>query len=377
MSAALSALSLLLSAGLWACLRATQRHFRGAPAQACGTPMTLIRPVRGLDDAMPAAFESLVEADPRGVLQIVIALEDADDPAYGAARAFADAHPDRDVEVVLTGPPRGRMGKIHNMIEALPRAKNDRVLFSDADVRVTRALLADAARAFAAGADAVYGMPVHEAAPGLGGWWLLVAFNHAYGLPAALSARLGLLRSYAGAFCGFTRGALARVGGLEPFSHAIAEDLSLGLAGLRAGLRQELLREPCRLSETGTGAAAVLAHLVKWGRVIFWTWPAVWLLAPLGSPVLAALAAAGWAAARGEPLALPLAALAAAAASRALVGFLQDRFFGVRAAAWKYPSLALADLGALVLVPLGLRPTAVWRGTRYRLRLGGRAEVAR
>ncbi len=375
MSAALSGLALLGSAGLWVCLWATRRHFRGAPAGPCALPMTLIRPVRGRDDAMPAAFESLAQSDPGKTLQVLIALESDADPAWPAAVAFRDAHPDRDIEVVLTGPPRGRMGKIHNMIEALPLAKRDFVLFSDADVRVTRALLADAERAFRGGADAVYGMPVHDAAPGLGGWWLVVAFNHAYALPAALTARLGFLRSYAGAFWGIRRDALSRLGGLEPFSHAIAEDLSLGLAGAAAGLRQELLRAPCRLSETGTEAPRVFAHLAKWGAVIFWTWPALWLLAPLASPVLQALAAAAWAAARGDSLALPLSALAAAGASRVLVGFLQDRFFGVRAAAWKYPSLAVADLGALVLVPLGLRPTALWRGTRYRLRLGGRAEV--
>ena len=75
------------------------------------------------------------------------------------------------------------MGKVHNMIEALPRAKNGEVLFSDADTRISAPLLADAARAFVQGADAVYAMPYHAAAPGLGGMWYMIAFNHAFCVP--------------------------------------------------------------------------------------------------------------------------------------------------------------------------------------------------
>ncbi|MDE2510347.1 MAG: glycosyltransferase, partial [Elusimicrobia bacterium] len=162
--------------------------------------MTLIKPVKGLDDDMEEGFRSIVEADPSKSLQILIALETAEDPAYPFARAFADAHPDRDVEVVLTGPSGPRMGKIHNMIEAFPRARHDRVLFSDADVRITAALLSDTARAFDAGADAVYAMPYHAFVPGPGGWLFLVAFNYSFCVPVALSYRLGKLRSFAGAW---------------------------------------------------------------------------------------------------------------------------------------------------------------------------------
>src|SRR6185312_11075908 len=50
-----------------------------------------------------------------------------------------------------------------------------------------------AARAFADGADAVYAMPYHAAAPGLGGLWFMIAFNHAFCVPTALSEALGLL----------------------------------------------------------------------------------------------------------------------------------------------------------------------------------------
>ncbi|MDE2489987.1 MAG: glycosyltransferase, partial [Elusimicrobia bacterium] len=271
--------------------------------------MTMIKPVKGLDDEFEAGLESLVASDPLKVLQTIVAFESEDDPAVPVARAFAAAHPDRDVTVAIVGPSGPRMGKIHNMIEALPLAERRFVLFSDADVRATPALLAESARAFSAGADAVYAMPYHADAAGLGGWIFQVAFNHAFCLPVALSYRLGRLRSFAGAWMGYTKEALERVGGLSPFANVIAEDFSLGLAAARAGLRQELLREPVRVSETGTSPGEAFAHVAKWASVIFWSWPAPVLLAPWASPVLLALAALAWAAARGGPLAPALAAL--------------------------------------------------------------------
>ena len=338
--------------------------------------MTLIKPVRGLDDAMEASFRSIVAADPLRSLQVIIALESMEDPAYPVAYAFVAMHPDRDVTIVVTGPSGPRMGKIHNMIEALPRAKHRDVLFSDADACVTPALLADTARAFAEGADAVYAMPYHIAAPGIGGWGLMSAFNHAFCVPVALSYRFGQLRAFAGAWMGYTKDALALLGGLERFENAIADDLSMGLAAREIGLRQVLLRETVRLSETGTSPREVFAHIAKWSSIIFWTWPVVWAAAPLASSCLQALAALALALAFGRSLVLPLAAVVVALGSRILVGLIQDRTVGgVRLPAWRYLSLAFVDIGALAFVPLALRRTVRWRGKTYRLSMGGSAEV--
>src|SRR6185312_10722363 len=264
----------------------------------------------------------------------------------------------------------------HNMIEALPRAKHGDVLFSDADTCITAPLLADAARAFADGADAVYAMPYHAAAPGLGGLWFMIAFNHAFCVPTALSEALGLLHSFAGAFMGYRKDALARVGGLERFSNEIADDYAIGAAARALGLRQVLLREPVFVSETGTGTSESFWHIAKWSSIIFWSFPAGYALVVALNPVLQGWAAVLLAAAGGGSLGLPLAAVAAASLTRVLVGALQDRLVGgLRLPLWKYSALLIADLGALAFVPLALRRTVRWRGKVYRLSRGGRAEV--
>src|SRR5579885_372105 len=90
----------------WGLLRPSARRLAGF-----SSPLTMIKPIKGLDDELDANLESIVASDPEGRLQIVIAIESADDPAWPAARAFADRHPGRDIEVLRAGPSGDRMGK--------------------------------------------------------------------------------------------------------------------------------------------------------------------------------------------------------------------------------------------------------------------------
>ncbi len=338
--------------------------------------MTLIKPVKGVDDAMAEGFAAIVASDPLKTLQVLIAMESAEDLAYGVATAFRDAHLDRDITVLVTGPAGRRMGKAHNMIAAAAHAKNDILLFSDADTILSRALLAEAARAFKGGAGAVYGMPYHARAVDAGSWWFMLAFNHTFCIPAALMNQWGQLRAFAGAFMGYTRAALDKAGGLDVIGHKIADDFSLGLAARAAGVRQELLRVPVRVSETGTRPAEAFAHLSKWMSIIFWTYPAGWAVLPLFNAAILAAAALALEAARGDSTAAAGAALVAALTSRVIVAWLQDRLLAdYRLPLSAYWRLLFADAGALVLWPLGLRREVRWRGRRYLLFIGGRCEV--
>jgi ceramide glucosyltransferase len=239
--------------GLYASLAATIYHFRrdhAGPDEPL-LPMTLIKPVRGLDDGMRENFEAIAESDPEKALQVIIALESDADPAAAVARGFAASHPDRDILVLYTGPARGRTGKAHNMIEALSKAKHARVIFSDADIRTTPGLLRGTSRAFRDGCEAVFGLPYHVYVPNLGGWVFRVAFNHYFSVAAALSHYLGFFHFASGAWMAYTREVLERAGGLEPLARHISDDHAISDKVRRIGARQYLLHELVPVSETG------------------------------------------------------------------------------------------------------------------------------
>ena len=367
----------LLLLMLYASLAATLAHFGrrpGVPAELL--PMTLLRPVKGLDDAIERNFDSLVESDPEGRLQILIAMESAEDPAYGPACAFAARHPGRDIEVVLTGPPGDRMGKAHNMIEAAPRAKHDLLIFSDADTRATGRLLQETSDAFRRGCDAVYGLPYHAPAGGVGGLWFMLAFNHFFCVSAALAYLFGQYRFCAGAWMGYTRSALQRAGGLERFSHEIADDYALGRAAAKSGARVGLLREPVLVSETGTGLGETYRHLRKWCVMGRWIMPAAYAAMPfLGLGTAAFLLWAMSASWRIHQEAYrDLARLALV--SRVVAGLIQDLAIARRLMPLPaYLALFAADVGSLFVWASGFRRRIEWRGTTYRIHPGGRAEV--
>lgn len=381
MSALITALACLVGlmiAGLYAALVASLYHFRGAapaPSEPL-PPMTLIKPVRGLDDGMRENFEAIVESDPGGVIQVLIALESSDDEAAPVVRAFKAQHPERDIQILYTGPAKGRMGKIHNMIEALPHAKHPRVIFSDADIRTTPGLVRGTARAFQDGYEAIFGLPYHVYVPDLGGWMFRVAFNHNFSVAAALGHYAGHFHFAAGAWMAYTKDVLERAGGLEPFAHVIADDFAISDKVRRVGARQYLLHELVPVSETGTGAVEAFVHLAKWCSIIRWSLPGIYFALPLLNPGVQALALVLCCELTGDRVWLGRGLMLGFLASRSLAAFLQDRVAArLKLPLWEYLTLFVIDLGYIPFWLCGLRKKIKWRGVVYRLHTGGIAEV--
>ena len=375
---ALAWLVVFMILALYASVAASVYHFRrgrAGPGEPL-LPMTLIKPVRGLDDGMRENFEAIADSDPAKSLQVIIALESDADPAAALVRAFAAAHPDRDILVLYTGPARGRTGKAHNMIEALSKAKHARVIFSDADIRTTPGLLRGTSRAFREGYEMVFGLPYHVYVPSVGGWVFRVAFNHYFSVAAALSHYLGLFHFASGAWMAYTREALERAGGLEPLARHISDDFAISDKVRRIGGRQYLLHELVPVSETGTTVSKAFWHLVKWCRITHSTVPGIYFALAFLNPGLVAVSLWLLCEVSHDRPWLGRGLLAAFLISRSLTGFLQDRLVArVSLPLWEYPTLVVIDLGYLLFWVFGLRRRIAWRGVRYRLHPGGIAEV--
>jgi ceramide glucosyltransferase len=367
----------VLTAGLWACLAASVRLFRRGerPAPAL-EPMSLIKPLKGLDEGLEALLDSIAASDPEGKVQVVFAVESESDPAHSAAQSFAARHPRRDTVVAVTGPSRGRMGKAHNMIEALPRARHGRVVFSDSDVETTPELLAETSRAFGEGYEAVFAVPRQKRGPRVQDVLFEIAMNHSFALTAPLGWRFVGFSHCAGAWMGYTRPLLERLGGLEPIAHQIADDFALSQRAARAGARGTLLAAPVIVAESDATALETLRHLVKWSRIIRWSLPVFYVALPLLNIAFMSAAALALAYAGGGPARLAWGAAGAAFLSRGAVALLHDRLVGEGALPWPwYAALAFTDVGALAFWLAGFRREIRWRGVRYRLSWGGRAEV--
>lgn len=371
----LSLISASVAASQWLDLRAALAHFRGAATGPCRTPMTLIRPVRGLDDFLADGLRALAEADSEKSLQIIVAMESSDDPAYPVVDAFRAAHPERDILLLLTGTAGRRTGVMHNKIEALKKAKHPFVLFSDADASVSRALLAEAERAFLGGAPAVAAAAFHAAPRCEGDWCFLVIHNHGFAASAASRYRGGGAPYCSGAFMGFTRETLERVGGLEPFARCLADDMVLASAVHRLGLRQELVRAPVFVRENGSAVPAAFARWARWSALNFRANPLSWAVSLLLNATVLACAAGGFALVQGRGSFAAAAALGFALFTRVAVAAAQDRALAYRLPLAGYARLLLADAAMAAVWPFAVRPGYDFRGRRYRLAFGWRCEA--
>lgn len=332
-------------------------------------PMTVIRPLKGLDEGLEDNLRSLVDADPDGALELLFAIESESDPAYPVAKRVADSAPGGRARVLVTGPSGERMGKAHNMIEALRHATKDVVVFSDSDARVDRAVLVETSRAFDQGADAVAGLPDASRAKGLGDVLVCLCFNHYFDGIGILASRLGLATLFSGTWMGLRRELLERVGGLEQFARHAADDFALADAARRAGARAVVLPRLVELNERGGSLGEAALHVLKWTRIVRATAPWSYLALPLATPLpLAAAAIFAW-----PESASPALGLAALSAMRIGCAWAFDaRGAGARFPLWGYLSLPLLDLAFIGLWVAGLLgDTIEWRGRRYRVLKGG------
>lgn len=121
--------------GMLAALRFTGRVRAVEPAEPF-PGLTLLKPIKGLEDGLRENLESFYAQRYPGPLQIVFASAHAGDPGVAVAREVAAAHPELPTRFVLAREDFGLNPKVGNLRAALLAAEHDLVLQSDANVRL-------------------------------------------------------------------------------------------------------------------------------------------------------------------------------------------------------------------------------------------------
>ena len=125
-------------------LWATRRHLREEPSVAPADtlpPVSLLKPLKGLEDALEENLESFFLQDYPAGFEIVFATTEDDDPAIGIAKRVAARHPQVPVRFVLSDDAFGLNPKVSNLAGAVEAARYDLIHQSDANVRVPASYL--------------------------------------------------------------------------------------------------------------------------------------------------------------------------------------------------------------------------------------------
>lgn len=342
---------------------------RPVPSGEFLPPVTIIKPVKGLDADAYENFASFCRQD-YPEFQLIFALASASDPVLPVIRRLQADFPRSAPEIVISGVGHGANGKVGNLINAFASARHDIIVITDSDVRVGPGYLRATIAPFAEPKVGLVTNLYRSAGGGLAAAVEALGFTTEM-IPNVLAARQLEGLSFAlGASMACRRAALLQIGGFPALVEYLADDYQLGNRIARAGWQLELSPEFVECHSRGETLRQVLSRQLRWCRTMRVSRPGGYLLSGLTQPfwgVVALLLSAGMSA--GALSATALLFLCRAMASlqfsrRYVRDNLLPRYL------WLLP---LRD--ALYSVCWGLSflgRSISWRGESFRLEPGGR-----
>ncbi len=372
----LGAVSLLLSLASHGSAHWALR--RGGRKRGPTPPLSVLKPLRGLDEGLEQNLRSLAEQDYPSY-EILFAAEDPDDPALHVAWRIKRAHPHVPMRVVVSDDCGAANPKVRNLIAMTKLARHDHVVVSDSNVRVGP----DYLRAMAAEtADPRVGI-VSSILAGTGeesvGALLENAHLNSFIL-AAVCAGAGIARHpcVIGKSMLMRKSDLATLGGWESLRDILAEDYVIGHRFKAAGFRVALSAYAVSTMNGHWSVRRFLARHLRWNQMRRRVAPLAYLFEPLLHPVpwlivlilIAVVAHDGSVVSCQAIVLVSLGGIVLKALSDHLLARrLRGHGFGWATLAW----MPVKDVLALGLWFIGgFRRVVTWRGHRMRIGSGSR-----
>lgn len=335
------------------------RSYRRQPRARCNEPVSILKPLRGVDLGLEENLRSFFRLDHRPGFQLVLAVQDTADPAHALCERLIAEYPGVDAQIVITGAPEWHNAKVWQMHQAWGALKHSLIVTSDSDIRVESGFLLGLEPQFD-----VATCP-YRAIGGPSVWSRLEALGmNTEFLAGLLTARLlEGVRFAVGPTMFVRRGVIEQIGGWRELSEYLAEDFVIGQRAAEKGYRVGLSRQIVEHRIGSEEMSANLRHRLRWYRSTRRSRPAGYVgqLFTMPLPLLLMLAAAApnwwWMSA----IALTLRLAVAEAASRTVGATLS------------YRDLLVQDLLSFTFWCAGfLGRTIEWRGRTYILNDDGR-----
>ncbi len=279
-------------------------------------PVTVVKPLHGDEWGLLRNLSGFCQQDYPGPVQFLFGANDPEDPALETIERLRRMHPGASITVVADSRLHGPNRKVSNIINMLPLARNDVLVFADSDVGVgpdyLRRVVGELQRPGVGLVTCLY-----RGQPDPGFWPRLsaMATNYQFLPSVVMGLALGRARPCFGQTIAMRRETLERIGGFAPFVHHLAEDHAIGeavrLTGARVAIPPFAISHAC----AETSFSKLVAHELRWGRTI----RAVDPVGHLGSALI-------------HPLAF------------AVLALLLSRF-----AAWSWPLVVVALIARLAL----------------------------
>jgi ceramide glucosyltransferase len=339
-------------------------------ATAAEPAVSILKPLCGLDDELATNLESVLKST--GVSsEVIISVADEEDPAVGIARTVTGRFPEVTSQLIIGNTESVDCVnlKVERLLAAESQARGEVLVISDSNVRmrpddlrktldsldspeigcVMNLFVGAGAETLGARLESLH--LLNHILPG-------TVLAHAFGIPVIIGKSIAVPRE-----------ALEKVGGLEAFSHRLAEDQCLGLALSEAGYQLVLSPVVVENVTVKRSVKEVFGRQVRWARIRYsfsrFTYAIEFLGVPFPLSLLASLIAAAF-----EPslLAPALFFTTGVLIFRIATTSILASITGARIRWTWLPLIALQDcIQFLVQLSPYLSSEVNWRGTRIRI----------
>jgi ceramide glucosyltransferase len=239
-------------------------------------PVSILKPVRGLDRDAYENFASLCRQD-YPEFEILFCVSDPQEPAMPVLLQLIRDFPARKIRVYVGADPLGASDKVNKLCRMAREAQNEILIVSDSDVRVEPGFLAAVAAAFAnpsvGGVTCLYRGLTDDTLPAN----LEALGNSADFAPGVVVAwMLGgkRLDFMLGAVMATTKKQLAEIGGFESLVDYFCDDYELGHRIANRGRRVELIRTPVDIVYPHESLGEAFQHQIRWNLSVRFSRPA-------------------------------------------------------------------------------------------------------
>ncbi len=231
-------------------------------------PVTIFKPVCGLDPDMAACLRSFCEQD-YPEYQVIFGLQDHDDPALPVINTLAREFSDLDISVIINPRLHGSNHKVSNLINMYDTARHEFLLIADSDMQVPRDYLTSIMPPFASAAiGAVTCIYTGYARRGIASA-LNAMFINGWFLPSVLISEIIEKTRYClGATMIVRRHVLETAGGLVALKDHLADDYMLGKMVADAGYEIHLSHFPVRNIVHEPSFRSLFLHELRWARTL-------------------------------------------------------------------------------------------------------------
>ncbi len=326
-------------------------------------PVSILKPVRGLDDRLLEALESHLEQD-YPEYEILLGVHSTEDPAWPVLERLIQQHPDKAVRLIVSST-HAANAKVGVLVDLAREARHAVWLVNDADITAPKDYLRRVVAPLDDEATGLVTCLYRADASSVAGRFeaLVIATDF---IPSTLVAPMVGVREFGlGSTLCFRAGDLRAAGGFESLRDYIADDYQLAKSITASGKRAVFSEVVVQTTLSDPAWIDVWRHQLRWARTIRGARPDGFAGLPVthaGVWALACAAAGAW------PMAatLWLARTAAGVAG----GFVVLKHWPALALA---PFLPLCDFWGFAIWAAAWAGRQVhWRNRTYVLGRGGR-----